>query len=226
MQRKEIFKLLLSVVILSSSYSISGTSYAANLDNPFALENLSDVKRNHWSYSALERIVEELQIMPPKTSSMFMGNEISNRYEVAEAFFNAAKKLEIISGLDLKIQDNRKRVELVDVEDSKKDLIEDVVNVYGLMQSLPGSKFSGLKKISRYEVAYELDNYLTRLEKVVAKANRPAVNRLEKLVDVAPGHWATNAIKNMVNKYQIMKGYPDNQFKGNKLPALELGQFR
>ncbi|RYX98766.1 S-layer homology domain-containing protein, partial [bacterium] len=30
-----------------------------------------------------------------------------------------------------------------------------------------------------------------------------------------PGHWATNAIKNMVNKYQIMKGYPDNQFKGN-----------
>ncbi len=216
MANKKILSLLLSFTIALTSYNlVIDESYAQNLDNPFALENLTDVTRKHWAYPSIERIVEELQIMSPKTSTKFMGNDISTRYEVAEAFFNAAKKLEIISGLDLKVQNTRKRYELVDLEESKKDLINSVVNEYGLMQALLGNKFLGLKKISRYEIAYELDHYLTVLEKSVAKVNKPAVNRLEKLTDVKADHWATNAIKNMVNKYQIMKGYPDNQFKGN-----------
>ena len=216
MVSKKTLSLLLSLTIICSAHNLStNASYAQNLDKPFALENLIDVKIKHWAYPAIERIVEELQIMSPKTSNKFMGDDISNRYEVAETFFNAAKKLEIISGLDLKTQNIRKKSGLTDVEESKKDLIESVVNEYGLMQALPGNKFLGLKKISRYEIAFELDNYLTVLEKSVAKVNKPAINQLEKLTDVKAGHWATNAIKNMVNKYQIMKGYPDNQFKGN-----------
>lgn len=210
---KKVIQAFLVSSFLIADFSTPLAMFAADTENIFSVENLTDVKKKHWAYPAIERIVEELQIMPPKTPTKFMGDDISTRYEVAEAFELAAKKLEIISGLDLKI--NKKNIVITDVEESKKALIESVVNEYGLMQVLPGNKFMGSKKISRYELAYELDNYLNRLEKVVAKVNRPNVNRLEKLSDVKAGHWATNAIKNMVNKYQIMKGYPDNQFKGN-----------
>lgn len=215
------YKLLVTSILLTNiSYPVN--IYAANSVEYVALENLSDVKRGHWAYPALERIVEELQIMTPKTQNQFMGNDISTRYEVAEAFYNAAKKLEIISGLELKAA-KKQPVSITDLEPSKKALIESVVNEYGLMQILPGNKFLGNKKISRYELAYELNNYLGLLEKTVAKVNRPATNRSDKFTDVKEGHWATNAIKNIVNKYQIMKGYPDNQFKGgNTLTRYEL----
>lgn len=215
MINKKIFHTLLISAILLSDFSLPLNIYAADFDNSVALENLTDVKRKHWAYPAIERIVEELQIMSPKTPTKFMGDDISTRYEVAEAFFLAAKKLEIISGLELKVKSGKKNITVSDVDDSKKQLIESVVNEYGLMQVLPGNKFLGNKKISRYELAYELDNYLNLLEKVVAKVNRPNSNRMEKFTDVKTGHWATNSIKNIVNKYQIMKGYPDNQFKGN-----------
>lgn len=34
--------------------------------------------------------------------------------------------------------------------------------------------------------------------------------------DVGPNHWAYNAIKAMVEKYQIMEGFPDNTFRGER----------
>lgn len=215
MRDKRVLNIFTALVIASSCSYYSINTYAADFDNPVALENLSDVKRNHWAYTAIERVVEELQIMSPKTPTKFMGDDISTRYEVAEAFYIAAKKLEVISGLDLKAKNTRKKTDLTDVSDSRRELIDSVVNEYGLMQALAGNKFMGDKKISRYELAFELDNYLNLLEKIVAKVNRPNTNRMEKLTDLKADHWATNAIKNIVNKYQIMKGYPDNQFKGN-----------
>ncbi len=187
------------------------------------IDTLEDVKKNHWSFSAIELIVQDLGIMSAKSTNKFAGDDTSTRYEVADAFVNAARKLESISGLDLKINAKKKKVPLIDVDIEHNNVVDEVINSYGLMQLIPGSKFMGNRAITRFELAYDLNNYLHLLEKVVAKKNKPEINRMEKLNDVRPGHWATEAVKDIVNKYQIMKGYPDNQFKGgNTLTRYEL----
>lgn len=37
-----------------------------------------------------------------------------------------------------------------------------------------------------------------------------------ELADVSPDHWAYNAIKTLVDKYQVMEGFSDNTFRGAK----------
>lgn len=187
------------------------------------IEQLEDVKDNHWAYESIELVVQELGIMSPKTTRKFAGNDLSTRYEVADTFLKAAIKLEGISELNLKIKEKKKKLPITDADANHIDMVDIVVNKYGLMQLLPGNKFMGDKPISRYELAYELNNYLSILETVVAKKPKSNVSRAEKLTDIKHGHWATNSVFNIVNKYQLMKGYPDNKFKGtNTLSRYEL----
>ena len=41
------------------------------------------------------------------------------------------------------------------------------------------------------------------------------VNSVSQLRDVAPGHWAYEAVKQLVERYRCMSGYPDRTFRGN-----------
>ena len=43
-----------------------------------------------------------------------------------------------------------------------------------------------------------------------------AYTPVNELKDVSPDHWAYNAIKSLVEKYQIMEGFPDDTFRGNR----------
>lgn len=43
-----------------------------------------------------------------------------------------------------------------------------------------------------------------------------AFTPVSEFTDVGPDHWAYNAIKAMVEKYQIMEGFPDNTFRGSR----------
>ncbi|MDX1917609.1 MAG: iron uptake porin [Candidatus Caenarcaniphilales bacterium] len=42
------------------------------------------------------------------------------------------------------------------------------------------------------------------------------VTRVSELVDVDPNVWAYKALKELVEKYDVLEGYPDKTFKGNK----------
>ena len=42
------------------------------------------------------------------------------------------------------------------------------------------------------------------------------VNRVSQLRDVAPGHWAYEALRNLIERYGCMRGYPDRTFRGNQ----------
>lgn len=213
--RKKIISLLVAASIFvptNFNYSHLNIAYA---DDFVTVDSLTDVTPKHWAYKALVTIVQDLGIMSPKAENKFMGNDISTRYEVARAFYNAAKKLEVISGLELKVKSSKKKINLSDLDPASKDVIDSVVNEYHLMQAMPGNKFMGNKNITRYELASELNNYLILLEKTVASPTKPALRKSVPFSDVPKSHWATNAVKNIVNKYQIMTGYPGNQFRGN-----------
>lgn len=43
-----------------------------------------------------------------------------------------------------------------------------------------------------------------------------ALTPVSELKDVSPDHWAYNAIQTLVEKYQVMEGFPDRTFRGNK----------
>ena len=42
------------------------------------------------------------------------------------------------------------------------------------------------------------------------------VNSVRELRDVAPGHWAYEALRNLIERYGCMRGYPDRTFRGNQ----------
>lgn len=44
----------------------------------------------------------------------------------------------------------------------------------------------------------------------------PAQALTDNLKDVSSDHWAYNAIKELVDKYQVMSGFPDNTFRGGR----------
>lgn len=178
------------------------------------VDNLVDVTPNHWAYDAVKLVTQEWCIMAPKTATRFMGNDVTTRYEVARVFYNAAKRFESSSGMDLKVTGDRRQVTLGDVDAGNQAVVNSIINEYGIMQAMPGNKFMGMEKMSRYELAFELNNYLSLLEKKVGKESADSVNRMENLTDIKEDHWATPAVRNIVNKYQIMVGYPDNTFKG------------
>lgn len=43
-----------------------------------------------------------------------------------------------------------------------------------------------------------------------------AFTPVSEFKDITPDHWAYNAIKALVEKYQIMEGFPDNTFRGTR----------
>lgn len=54
---------------------------------------------------------------------------------------------------------------------------------------------------------------------VAATPTMPAAQAftpVSEFTDIGPNHWAYNAIKAMVEKYQIMEGFPDNTFRGER----------
>ncbi|NJK28549.1 MAG: iron uptake porin [Coleofasciculaceae cyanobacterium SM2_3_26] len=42
------------------------------------------------------------------------------------------------------------------------------------------------------------------------------VNSVNQLTDISPSDWAFQAVKNMVERYQCLEGYPDQTFRGNR----------
>jgi hypothetical protein len=98
-----------------------------------------------------------------------------------------------------------------------------------------------------YIDVYPLNNTSRRFDKLIFKSNKrknsflkaaclglalmttiptlASVTRVSELVDVDPNVWAYKALKELVEKYDVLEGYPDNTFRGNK-PATryELAQ--
>jgi len=46
-----------------------------------------------------------------------------------------------------------------------------------------------------------------------------AVTRVDELRDVCDTHWAYRAIKDLVERYNVLEGYPNQTFKGNRAPT-------
>ncbi|MGV3522627.1 MAG: S-layer homology domain-containing protein [Candidatus Sericytochromatia bacterium] len=216
MNKKVIGMLLATTVITAVPMNASFAQDQASYQVAVNMSDLIDVPQDHWAYDAVRVLVEELEVMMPKTSNMFKGQDLMTRYELAEVFYRATKKMEDISGKDLTVISDVPATEMVDVEADKQSVVNAVVNEYGIMQSMPGKRFMGNEPISRYEVAFELYNYFVLIESQGTQPVLTRRDRADELTDLPADHWATKAVREIVDKYQIMDGYPNETFQGGK----------
>ena len=62
-------------------------------------------------------------------------------------------------------------------------------------------------------------NLLRQLNRYSREGNSSSlgqVNSVDQLRDVSKNHWAYGALKNLIDKYGCMRGYPDRTFRGNQ----------
>jgi len=215
-------KKILAVCALSSAFLLPGIvspykiQVAKANTSAYPVDALVDLTPKHWAYQAVKYVVENLGIMEPKTPSRFVGDQKATRYELAKTFYQAVQNLEKISKREVALNQGGTPITITDVNAANKDIVDKVVNVYGLMQLMPDSKFMGNREMTRYEIAFDLNNYLMLLEEKFNTGSNPERNRLSTLKDVDSNHWAYPAVKNMVDKYQIMDGYPHKVFGGDQ----------
>lgn len=53
----------------------------------------------------------------------------------------------------------------------------------------------------------------------ISKQPAYGVTRVDELSDVCETNWAYNALKDLVEKYNVVEGYPNKTFRGNKAPT-------
>ena len=197
--------------------------WLASTTETYKIENLVDITPRHWSYNAVKLVVEDLGIMEPKTPTRFMGDKSSTRYELARAFYRAAKKLEDVSKTDLRLAQSPSANDITDVNPANMEIVNALINEYGIMQLMPDNRFMGNREMTRYELAFDLNNYFTILEKKIGEPSIESRSRVSELTDISDTHWAYTAVKNIVDKYKIMDGYPQKVFGGEqKLTRYEV----
>jgi hypothetical protein len=204
----------LAIIALASIFSLPYVSktFVANAERVYyQVDKFNDLSPNHWAYDSVKFVCTDLGVLAPRSVDRFEGNEKATRYEVAQMFVNALDLLEERLGKSLKVGKGNKSFK--DVDSKNSEAVNSIVNDYMLMVGLQ-DKFMGTNPLSRYELAQGLSLYLNLLEEKVAKSKLKPVDKLSSLKDVVSSHWATPALENIVNKYQIMSGYPDSTFQG------------
>jgi len=95
------------------------------------------------------------------------------------------------------------------------DSVYNLAVIYKVI-STEESYFRGQDEITRFQFAVLLYNTLNYLERVSDKSfsGKPLEESFE---DVPKDHWAYGAVNKLVNNYNVMGGYSDGTFKGNRL---------
>jgi len=103
------------------------------------------------------------------------------------------------------------------------DSVYNIVNIYKLMSGYEDNTFRGQENISRFQFSGMLSAALAYLERVSGRNLIAKKITTQKFEDVPDDHWAAKSVNDVVNRYQVMGGYDDQTFRGEKpLSRLEL----
>ncbi|KST64347.1 porin [Mastigocoleus testarum BC008] len=79
--------------------------------------------------------------------------------------------------------------------------------------SFPSDKANNSNEVNNLGVKTEIKSQITPGNERIPKTNQPSVSGLS---DVYPTDWAYQALKSLVERYQVISGYPDGTFRGKR----------
>ena len=96
------------------------------------------------------------------------------------------------------------------------DSVYNLANIYKIISASGSRYFRGEEDVNRYQFAILTSNTMSYLEKISGK-DLSVKTKKATFIDIDEEHWAYKSINNVVNRYGIMGGYSDEEFKGNRL---------
>ncbi len=79
--------------------------------------------------------------------------------------------------------------------------------------SFPSDQVNNLNEVNNLGVKSEIKSQIPPGTERIRKTNQPSVSGLS---DVYPTDWAYQALKSLVERYQVISGYPDETFRGKR----------
>jgi hypothetical protein len=94
--------------------------------------------------------------------------------------------------------------------------LQSLVENYGISLIYPDETFRGNRTVTRYEFISIISQSLNQMEQVGIRLTQPLpVAPPDNIVDVLPTDWAFEAIRNLMERYEVNLLYPDGTFRGN-----------
>lgn len=180
--------------------------------------HIPDTPNVHWAYPAVSTMVYDLHWMSLSPLGSFNGERIADRYEMARALHRLGMYLERTKRLNLD-EPNADSLHFVDVDPEYTLAVDLVASRWALMEGMPGKsnvRFGGEINLTRYQIAWILNNLITRMEKKGGVVFPRTPSPVEVYTDLPADHWAAPAIHNLTTRHGIIIGYPDSSFRGNE----------
>jgi hypothetical protein len=97
------------------------------------------------------------------------------------------------------------------------DSVYNLAKIYKII-SIGGARyFRGEEDVNRYQFAILVANTMSYLEKISGKDLSYKTTKEAVFIDVDKEHWAYKSINSVANRYGVMGGYSDREFKGGRL---------
>ena len=180
-------KKLIASLTAALMIGVSSITFAAEFD---------DVPKGHWAYDQLMFLGDKGII---EVGGNYFGNRNAKRFETALILNNFLNKLP-----NVKSASNAKFDDVSNNHWAYPALARLTAN--GIISD--GGNFFGDRDITRFELAITLTNLLN-------KSPKHLVNGNSEFNDVPKNHWAYKYVKTMADN-QIMEGYGDGTFRGDK----------
>lgn len=94
--------------------------------------------------------------------------------------------------------------------------VEKLVTEYQVISGYPDNTYRGEKTLNRYEFSKALVAALSYIETTREVNLKAETTKEVKFKDVKTTHWAYPYLMDLVSKYQIITGFPDGTFKGQR----------
>ncbi len=85
-----------------------------------------------------------------------------------------------------------------------------------LLRAVGGALGASILSVVGGVSAQASEGILDRLENYQGTPSMNQVNSVTEFSDVSPRHWAYNALRSLVERYDCIEGFPDGTFRGNR----------
>ncbi|MEB3203220.1 MAG: S-layer homology domain-containing protein [Candidatus Sericytochromatia bacterium] len=189
-------------------------AYAAGRQRP----GFTDVPADHWAVEAVRAIAIQSRLMPVE-NNRFRGELPVNRLVMAQTVGAFIREIEATSRK--KLADNALSLfNFDDIESAAlRGQVEQLASKYNLFDYFPDigvSRFQPNRPVTRTELAAIFAKLVELLEKKELLARSTVQDPVNPFSDVSPLDKGYDAIMKTVVRYQVLSGYGDGLFRGDK----------